>query len=312
MKRSIYMLAALWLVTLASCSKDEDLSPAEIPVDYTLPQGDASKEDNDRIEALYKQYGSYFLYNISQEDYQWTPSSGSGTAGQDSIVLGDPKYVGKMLDFLDDIWLKYLSEDLKKGPGLPYRVMMVDSIKQLRPGDNPPEYRYNVFPYKIKDKAIVFAGMNASLENSTAESRIKGRNSLLPAILNYYVENNIVQVPQAFYDLTDYETLPLPAGETTTSSPENLAIFRNRGFLPIVNVYNGAVLSTPEWYFGDYSWVMARANDLPSYIGQLSLRTDAELAEFAPYPLIQQKFQLLIDAFNKVGIDIRAMANDDK
>lgn len=304
--KHIAIICCLGCLMLLSCRKDVAIGPSTVvPPDYVLPQGDAPKEANDKIQELYDKYGSYFLYKFSQKDFIWVPSTGGGNSKIDTAVLGNPVYTMDMLNFLNDIWLKFLPEDFKKNRGIPYRVMMADTIKQYRPG-YPPSREYLYFDYKVVDKSITFAGMNASLRTMTPAEKVAKRNVLIGVIWNYYIQNGILDIPSAFYEVSDYVTYP--ASPINAANPANVEAFRLRGFLPAS--YNPVTGAPSEWYYGTYSWSGAKPSDLASYILAVTTRTDAQLQPFLAYPLIRQKYDLLVNHFkSKYHIDVRGIAN---
>lgn len=304
--KHIFIINCLCCMLFFSCKKDVAIGPPiAVPQDYTLPQGDAPKEANDKIQELYDHYGSFFLYKFTQKDFVWVPSTGGGNSKIDTAVLGNPIYTMDMLNFLDDIWLKFLPEDFKKDRGIPYRVMMADTIKEYRPG-YPPGREYLYFDYKVIDKSIAFAGMNASLRTMTSAEKIAKKNILTGVIWNYYIQNGILDIPSSFYDVSDYVTYPV--SPINASNPANVEAFRQRGFLPAsYNVVTGA---PSEWYYGTYSWTSAKQSDIASYVLALTTRTDADMESYLAYPLIKEKFDLLINHFkSKYNIDVRAIAN---
>ncbi|MEJ5053450.1 hypothetical protein [Sphingobacterium sp. MYb382] len=309
MKKNIYILLAFCAFTLGGCAdKDKLGEPIAINDEYQLPQLGASKADNDRILALKGTYGSYFLYNVTQKDFEWTQSSGTGSSSSiDSIVLGKPEHVGLMLDFINDIWLKYYPESFKKKGGLLYRVIMADRIQRRRPGTGfPPGQEYLFSNLKINGKGITIAGMNANLATMSKADKIVRRNDLQVALLQYYIANKLLDIPNAFYNVSDYVTVP--ATPVNVVNSDNQKAYRARGFLP--SSYT-AVGNPGEWYYGTYAWTTAKSNDLSSYLLNLTQRTDAEMAPYLKYPLIKQKFDILINHFKtKYNFDVRAMAND--
>ncbi|QJB32182.1 hypothetical protein HF324_12600 [Chitinophaga oryzae] len=304
--KHILMIPCLCCMILLSCKKDVSIGPpTAVPLDYALPQGDAPKEANDKIQALYDKYGSFFLYKFTQKDFIWVPSTGGANSKIDTAVLGNPVYTMDMLNFLDDIWLKFLPEDFKKNKGIPYRVMMADTIKQYRPG-YPPGREYLYFDYKVVDKSITFAGMNASLRTMTAAEKIAKKNILIGVIWNYYIQNGILNIPSAFYEVSDYVTYPV--SPINAANPANVEAFRQRGFLPAS--YNAVTGAPSEWYYGTFSWSGAKPSDIASYILAVTTRTDAQMQPFLAYPLIKQKFDLLVNHFkSRYNIDVRAIAN---
>jgi hypothetical protein len=290
---------------LFSCKKDVSIGPSiDIPVDYVLPQGDAPAEANDKIQSLFNAYGSYFLYKFTQKDFLWIPSTGGGYSKIDTAVLGNPAYTMDMLNFLNDIWLKFLPEDFKKDQGIPYRVMMADTIKQYRVGF-PPGREYLYFDYKVVGKSITFAGMNASLRTMTSADKVDKRNVLIGVIWNYYIQNKILDVPSSFYEVSDYVTYP--ESPINAANPANVEAFRQRGFLPSSYGANGTAF---EWYYGTYSWPQAKSNDITTYLTAILTRTDAQMDSYLVYPMIKQKFDLLVNYYkSKFNIDVRAIAN---
>ncbi|ASZ09642.1 hypothetical protein CK934_00955 [Chitinophaga sp. MD30] len=290
---------------LFACKKDEKIGrPVPIEQDYKLPQGSASKEANDKIQEFYNTYGSYFLYVYKQKDFVWVPSTGGSNSKIDTAVMGNPVYVMDMLNFLNDVWLKFLPESFKKAQGIPYRVILADTIKQYRPG-YPPGREYLYFDYKIIDKAIAFSGMNQSLRTMTAADKLNKKNILTGVIWGYYVQNKIIEIPASFYKVSSYTTAP--AYPVNALNPANVEAYRQRGFLPASYLPNG----TPsEWYYGPYYWNTAQSSDLSAYILNITTCTDAQLIPYLKYPLIKEKYDLLVDFFKvKYGIDVRAIAN---
>lgn len=303
--KHIFIIGCISSILLFSCKKDLKIGPpTPIKDDYTLPQGNAPQEANDRIQQLYNTYGSYFLYVYTQKDFEWVLGTGNSNSKIDTVVTGDPAYVGDMLTFLNDIWLKFLPEDFKKGQGIPYRVLMADTIKQYRVGF-PPGREYLYFDYKVVGKSITFAGMNSSLRTMTPAQKVDKRNLLIVPIWNYYIGIQIIDVPAAFYNISDYAaTAPTPP--VNAANPANLEDFRSRGFLPT----SYTATSAAEWYYGTYSWAGAKTSDINTFILAILTRTDAQMQPYLVYPLIKQKFDLLVNYYkSKYNIDVRAIAN---
>lgn len=312
MKNILFTIGCICSVALLSCKKDVAIGdPVPIDPDYVLPQGNASQAANDRIQELYDNYGSYFLYVFTQKDYSWMQSTSTGNPATDTAVLGKPEYVEDMLNFLDDIWLKFLPDDFKKGSGIPYRVFLADTIKQRRSGTGwPPGMEYLYYDYKIYSKSITFAGMNASLRTMTPADKLAKKNNLISVIFNYYLSNGFITLPDEFYTVSDYMTTP--ATPLTAAYPANVEAWRSRGFLP--GSYNAVSGAPSEWYSA-YYWTSNKANvrssDASSYLLHLLQRTDAQMQTYLDtYPLIKQKYDILVNHFiTKYGMDIRAIGN---
>lgn len=296
------MAACCSTVLFFSCQKDNPIGPESVlKPDYVLPQGNAPQAANDRIKQLFDTYGSYFLYNFTQKDFEWNTFAGTSNGAIDSAVFGDPQYAGDMLQFLDDVWLKFLSDDFKKDKGIPYRVFMTDTIRQRRSGSGwPPGREYLYKDFLVTGKSMSFTGMNGNLRTMTPAQKTARKNTIIGQVFKYYQDNGIIAFPASFYDLTDYVNMP------TTPVTANLVAYRNRGFLP-GSYFNG---NPSEWMYGTYAWTTARATDASSYLLHVTSFTDAQMAPFLEYPLIKQKFDLLVAHFqNEYGIDVRAIAN---
>lgn len=301
MKKIIYILICLWGI---SCSEDHKIgAPNEILPDYVLPQGDASDEANDRIQEMYDTYGAYVLYNYSSKDAFWTQTAAGGSAQTYVVRLGEPQYVDEMLDYIHDIWLKFFPDEFLKKGGLPYRVFLADSIYWDRSAISPGWFIcYN---QRINGNSVSIAGMNKDLPDMSAATKKARMNELLTTMWDYYIAQGLLSVPSEFYEGTDYEKAPV----LPSSGAEALEAFRKRGFLP-GSYYNGI---PEEWYWGDYAWQQAKANDLKSFMFHLREKTDEEVAWFLnnpDYELIQKKWRILIDYYKEeFGIDLRKMGN---
>jgi hypothetical protein len=213
-----------------------------------------------------------------------------------------------MLTFLDDIWLKFLPDAFKKSQGIPYRVMMADTIKQRRAGSGyPPGQEYLLLDYRVTGKSIAFAGMNISLRTMTPAQKVAKKNILTGVIWNYYIANKIIDVPADFYKVSNYAATA-PTTPVNATNPANVAAYRTRGFLP--SSYNAVSGAPSEWHNGAFSWTTAQTNDINSFIMNITQRTDAQLQPYLVYPLIQQKYDILVNYYKtKYNIDVRAIAN---
>lgn len=306
MKKIFIAFSLLCCAWLSSCKKDVAIGdPVPMEPDYILPQGNASQAANDKIRQLFNTYGSYFLYSFTQKDFEWAQFTSTGAGRIDTAVLGKPEYAEDMLNFLNDIWLKFLPDNFKKGGGIPYRVFMTDSIRQYRVGF-PPGYEYLYFDYKVNAKSIAFTGMNQSLRTMTPDQKLAKKNLLISVIFNYYLANNYIDVPASFYNVSNYVTMP--ATPLNAANPANVEAYRQRGFLPGSYLANG---NPSEWHNGNtYIWSTAKTSDINSFLLNITQRNDAQMASYLTYPLIKQKWDILMNHFqSKFGIDVRAIAN---
>lgn len=290
------IIIAILLLTFISCSEDIKIGePIEIIEDYILPQGNAPQSANNRIQKIYDTYGSYILYNYTATDAFWSQSTGSASAQTYVATLGDPQLTDQMLDYIDDIWLKFFPEEFLKKGGLPYRVFLADSLYWDRGTWIAPQAQM------IRGNAVIIPGMNESLSTMSSADKISKRNAFISAMWDYYIAQGLLDIPAEFYEGMDYtNTPPQPSVD--------MLGYRKRGFLPMAYYTN----YPPEEVL-DYGWASAKANDLKSYLMHLRQRTDEQMEEFLTnpdYEFIQKRWSILVNYYkDKYNIDFRMMAN---
>ena len=309
---------------LFSCANDgEDIgSPLEIYKDYDLPQSGASDAANQRILNYYDKYDSFVLYDFTNKDAMWVMSTGNASSGGREYIttLGDPANVDAMLDYIEDIWLKYFSEDFLKKGGMLYRVFLADSLYMQRDfGDG--NIMKTPTNYMINGDALIIAGMNVISELTDAEKKAR-KLELINALWNYYKGKGLVDNPEEFYAGTDYITPPHMSYEIGdygygewVYTDEDLEALRNRGFIPDYNTYGYSKYSEIFMQYSETttSWsntneAAIKANDYKYYLDQIMQATDEEAAEFLKYPAVATKWNFLVDHYKEtVGIDLRAL-----
>lgn len=309
---------------LFSCANDgEDIgSPLEIYKDYDLPQSGASDAANQRILNYYDKYDSFVLYDFTNKDAMWVMSTGNASSGGREYIttLGDPANVDAMLDYIEDIWLKYFSEDFLKKGGMLYRVFLADSLYMQRDfGDG--NIMKTPTNYMINGDALIIAGMNVISELTDAEKKAR-KLELVNALWNYYKGKGLVDNPEEFYAGTDYITPPHMSYEIGdygygewVYTDEDLEALRNRGFIPDYNTYGYSKFSEIFMQYSETntSWsntneAAIKANDYKYYLDQIMQATDEEAAEFLKYPAVATKWNFLVDHYKEtVGIDLRAL-----
>lgn len=309
---------------LFSCANDgEDIgSPLEIYKDYDLPQSGASDAANQRILNYYDKYDSFVLYDFTNKDAMWVMSTGNASSGGREYIttLGDPANVDAMLDYIEDIWLKYFSEDFLKKGGMLYRVFLADSLYMQRDfGDG--NIMKTPTNYMINGDALIIAGMNVISELTDAEKKAR-KLELINALWNYYKGKGLVDNPEEFYAGTDYITPPHMSYEIGdygygewVYTDEDLETLRNRGFIPDYNTYGYSKYSEIFMQYSETttSWsntneAAIKANDYKYYLDQIMQATDEEAAEFLKYPAVATKWNFLVEHYKEtVGIDLRAL-----
>ncbi len=183
-----------------------------------------------RYSSCTDTYGSYFLYNFTQKDFEWTQSAGSSASKIDTAVLGNPAYTGDMLALLEDVWLKFLPEDFAKKGGIPYQVLITDSIRQYRVGF-PPGREYSLLRLQSGRQVCYIRRHERLPAYPDARTESGEKEPGLGAMWSCYQSNGVIDVPTAFYGVSNY-TAPKPAIPVNAANPANLEAYRQMGFPP--------------------------------------------------------------------------------
>lgn len=309
MRKQKYLLALIVLVLgMTSCYQDTKLGePIEILDDYTLPQTGASDAANTRIKSLYDKYGSYFLYDFTDNDAFWKEVTGRGNSSFIwHVVKGDPKNVDQMLDLLQDAWLKYFPNDILAKGGIPYRVFLADSVYQTKDygGGYIRVINYNVCTEG--SNSIIIAGLD-HIPTMSQTDLTSLKTSLFATFFNSYIEKGYIKFPDEFYSVSDYVNCPTYERVNATTMDD----YRGRGFAPTYEPNYGGYFtdwfSNTKWYS---TWKDAKANDRKAFLSLLLYVNDANLESYLAYPAIKKKFDILVDFYkNNYNIDVRAVAN---
>jgi hypothetical protein len=320
----ITLLSLFTAVGLTSCVSDgEDIgAPIEITADYDLSQGGASDADKARIKDLYDKYGSYFLYDVSYKDAMWKQVAGAANESAYKITMGNPANVGAYLDYLNDIWLKYFPDSFLKSGGIPYKVVMADTLSRVKDYGSSGIYYYPQ-QYLIVGNTIILPGMNSVSEMSDATKRTN-KVAILTALWSYYRAQSVIGVPEEFFTNTDYTTPPTMSDTIQYGyrsyyySDSDLDALRNRGFLPNYSQYGYSVYSEIFMRYSETStsWSNSstetiRNNDYNYYMAQIFNATDEQVAAYLKYPAIKRKWDTLINYYkDNYGIDLRKIATE--
>lgn len=131
-----FLLYLCFVLLLSSCYKKEDaITPTEDDNGYKVPQGNHSYDSY--IVDFYNKYGKYILYEFTDKDVYWTPTTwrvatfanGVWSNGPE-MAKADPAYVGDQLKLIDTTWFKYYSDAFKKD-FLPVKIMLCKSVDSI-------------------------------------------------------------------------------------------------------------------------------------------------------------------------------------
>ncbi len=289
MKKRYAIAMLIWGIFLCSCSKDVALGPdVEFGRDYVLPQG-GDAESDERIVDLYKKYGSYFLYDFTVADLNWNQVANSTLY---KLALGEPKYAIDMLDLLDEVWLKFYPEEFLK-KNLPYRVFMADTVYSVLSWTNRPE-----ICVKTGDNSLAFGYMNEDLKNKTAAEKLELKNTVQSLFFDLLQVRKAISIPEEFYKISDYSI-------KASADPNDPDYARKRGF--VANPLYGN-----EWctYVNWQTKTLLQSDDLNYFLSSILRRTSGQWASDLTYPLVKQKYDILVAHFKKeYNLDLTKIGN---
>ncbi len=307
--------------SMSSCSKDVPIGdPVTINAGYDLPQTGASDEDNARIMDIYEKWSSYVLYDVDSTDVYWKQIAGTASSGGVvyRFVEGDPQYVGDMLDYLDDIWWHYFSDEFLQSGGIPFRVYLVEEYYYYRDwGSSGVSPNYYMDYYMVDDNTIIISGMSqvASYDEDTKRTK---KRALVSELFQSWISRGLLGTPEEFYTISDYTNEPdveiVYDSETMTSAfpPEDIEELRTRGFIPKYanpySPYNELLTYSGQWTSGYFD---PSSNDFDYYISQIFNATDETVAEFLKYDAVATKWNIILDYYkDNYDIDLRFIATE--
>lgn len=226
MNMKILNTALAMLLTLAaatSCSDSEDtLEPTGISSAYHLPQG--NHDYDQRIVDFFNQTGTYILYDFTPKEACWSPNKlklgwpGDEDTGEEGYapVKADDKYVGKALDLLDEVFLKYYSDKCKKEL-MPIKILLcsqLDSVYQDYEYIRDPNlhvvvsYKSSPVPAWYNYHSLCVNYVNDKLDALTAKEKNYLKYYLNIEFMKSIMVEGLVAPTKEFEAVVDYSKLP--------------------------------------------------------------------------------------------------------
>jgi len=283
---------------LTSCSNEEALTPSA-PEGTNFPQGTNAY---DKIfEQYYKDYGTMVLYKYTDADFRWNITSYIPYYSE----IADENSVSAAWTFLNDNCLSiWPNSFLKKC--LPYRILLASKIWSLKEDwdyDDAGNYVqiytkvYRTSVYGLNH--IAFGLTNNTINNLTTEEKKEAIGEVAYSLIGYATSRSKIDIPTAFKTLHDGYTKY--NGEYQGDWGYNAA-----GCLEYISacdvyqdfgVYVKYLVTMSESEFTE-----AFLNDNFDCGGTY----DSNYNKTLTHP-IQQKYQIVIDYFNSLGIDLHAI-----
>ena len=268
---------------LAACSGNDDVEMfSPWTEEYELPQG--LSDADDRIEEYYKRYGTYILYNYTDEDFYYE-------LGGMNVVhkLPDPMYVGDMLDLLEDIWFDFYPEDFHK-KYMPLKIMLADYIASV------DSYTGTIYPMFLLSGSSCqgFGFCSDTLKKLSPATKLEFKSTLHMALWQRWVEQ--MEFPEEFFSVSDYS-------HATVLDPSSEDYARNRGFVAYIG-YDWSLY--PDGLTGQLDKKM----DVTSFLMNMIVRTSMQWKDDLQWPLVKQKYDILRNFLQDTyGFDIQKVGD---
>lgn len=282
-KISIYLITlfALWFV---ACSEDKKIGEIDsLTPDYDMQEGES--EVDDRILEMYKQYGTYILYDYARLDFYYGLST--------DYIYKCPKqeYVEDMLDLVQKIWLDFFPTEFHQ-KYLPYKLFFSEKLEVENWDGTMLEY------YVCEgDKSFALGYCSDVLREMTPADKLKYKNMLHYQLWKSWYKNRL-EFPEKFFELSDYTKA---AVSNDVDSPDYT---RTRGF--VAKRLLEYDIET-EWclYTNWQTGLLDKNDDLNSFLIMLVTRTKADWEADLQYELVKKKYDILRDWFQeKYNFDI--------
>ncbi|KIO43259.1 hypothetical protein DMB45_12465 [Sanguibacteroides justesenii] len=281
----IYLMLLIALCGVG-CVDDKEIGNVELPkVDYILPQGESPADD--RVVELYEKYNTYFLYKFTKRDLEWSQVENVIKMTYE-YEEGDPQYVGNMLNFLNEVWFRFYSEEFHK-KNMSYKVFLCSKLQTY--DDFWEEYVDH--DYVVGTNWMAINNCSEKILNMSASQKLTYKNSLAKALWIGWIQKEIIKIPDEFFVVSDYS-------KVANNDPASPDYGGTRGF----------VKGEYEWTWYSYPSALKPANDWNAYIYRMLTKTSAQWADDLQYPLVKKKYDLLRNYFIKnYGVDIQKIGD---
>lgn len=296
MKKILYIISLIFIATICACTK-EDL-PSNSGKDeygYSVPQGD--NEYDTRIVNHFKNYNTYILYKYTERDLFWNInstlkayiSSGAWTKG---FLVGDhdEKYVGELLNFIEQYWFKYYPSEFLKN-NLPLKILLTDKIVSvISSGKQTPTYCFKGYDLMAIDCC------SERIETLSANELNAFKTFVNYTFMLRILEKGVVAKSEEFSQVTKYN-------ETITKD----------------NMYEKGIINLSRKSLGwDYECFLETIITYPlSYLEEEETPINTLSMKGILHPskdkkkLIRKKYDLMISHYKELyGVDLQAIGND--
>lgn len=298
MKRYIYyIISSAALLSMSSCYKEEPLIPTPMHDELLFEFPQDNKEHDRVIQKLQEDYGTYVIYKDITNNLlnrAWI------NMYPNMSFVGFPvseKHIMYYVDYLKNNFFKYFaSEDIKK-----YLPKYFYLLKDMRREENGVA-KAHIY---TKTDGVDFWALSFQED---ASGNIKSFNSkkvriiLAYALIEAAFDEGLIQVPDSFSQGIDYKN-PVynaiyPDGRVHEWH------YQLRGFVKYVQ---------PDFEYEspatNISVISMAGEDFLMFVRKILFSTpDSFLEENLQWNLVMKRYQIVLDVFNDMGIDINSIS----
>lgn len=291
-----FVCVALGTLTFTSCAdNDDDLGIIQVPnTEYVLPQGKNTEADK-TIVSLYEKYNTYFLYEFTEKDFQWSQvNAGSLDDASYRFDPISPEKVSALLEAIQKGWLDFYPENFLK-KSLPFKVLLAENVQtEERTFDWDTwgyVYKWGNKPSRHIANQMAIGNISEPWAEMSADEKRAFKSYVQTDFLLFCIEQGLVEIPDEFYAVSDYS---IKMGWDATSADA-----REAGF-----VYDPH--AELEW---SVDGTITKSADVDAFVASLVYRTDSEWADDLKYDYVKRKYDILVSAFESAGIDMKRIGN---
>lgn len=305
MKQHIYLISS-FILLFSACQKTEVLQVTDISEKYPIGQS-TNAHDLFRFN-FFKRYQTKILFDFDKKDY-WYSMSSTSTA-TDSIdvfrYVTDTSKQRRALEFINAQWLLFYPQEIKQ-KYLPQYIFVVDRLLDYNSSgttvDSTKYFKTNSF------NNILITGFGNRLDTMSLATKARLRNELNFNFLYHliYLKNKEF-FPKEFYRVSELKYGESPRDSTSATFLDYLRL----GFLPPTGVtYPGVAYPGATTNFSTSTY-QSQDQDVAQFLRMITLQNDVfvnNIINNTNAAKVKLKYQILVQFFTSIGIDIRKMNN---
>lgn len=286
-------LMPLLLLLLAACKKEAAINPKGIEELYIMKEGTTSA-DSFRYKFFMK-YGTKILFEYDRNLYYYTPTSTMDTSDKIRYITDLSQHV-QALRFINHQWLRFYPADFKE-KFLPLYILLAD---RLVDHINIPSSTADSIKYAKSNgfSSILIAGLGNRFDTMSLAVKNRLRNEIhLQYLYSFLWQGGKISLPEAFFEPSVLKYFTARA----TPRQSDLSDYGPAGFVKYGVAGNPTAFPT-------------RAEDLQLFLRFIIEVNQADVDAYinvAAHASVKLKYNLLVNFFNNLGIDLRSIHATD-